>query len=156
MAHTIDPRHQARSLALQALYEIDATDHSVADVLSDRLSGDELVSQTRLLATTLVHGVLEYCPQLDGLIRHYAPEWPLDQIATIDRNILRIAIYELGASSVTPVKVAINEAIELAKTFGTESTPRFINGVLGTLAAREGSLHFSNDSGDHAQETPQH
>ncbi len=156
MAHTIDPRHQARSLALQALYEIDATDHSVADVLSDRLSGDELVSQTRLLATTLVHGVLEHCSQLDGLIRHYAPEWPLDQIATIDRNILRIAIYELGASNLTPVKVAINEAIELAKTFGTESTPRFINGVLGTLAAREGSLRFSNDSGDHAQETPPH
>jgi N utilization substance protein B len=156
MAHKIDPRHQARSLALQALYEIDATDHSVADVLRERLSGDELVTQTRTLATTLVHGVLEHCSQLDGLIRHYAPEWPLDQIATIDRNILRIAIYELGASNLTPIKVAINEAIELAKTFGTESTPRFVNGVLGTLAARESTLRFSNDSGDHARETPSH
>jgi len=157
MVPKIDPRHQARSLALQALYEIDATDHSVANVLRERLDDDELSPQTRTLATTLVRGVLEYCDQLDTLIRHYAPEWPLDQIATIDRNILRIAIYELGAANhQTPVKVAINEAIELAKTYGTESTPRFINGVLGTLAARESKLHFSNDSGDHALKTPRH
>jgi transcription antitermination protein NusB len=142
---TLDYRHQARSLALQVLYELDCTNHNVGDVLRDRLTPIEL-EETRLLATRLVQGVLEHKKTLDLLVHRYAPEWPLDQIAIIDRNILRIAIYELGANTATPPKVAINEAIELAKTFGAESTPRFINGVLGTLAARESDLRsaFSN------------
>lgn len=143
MAPKIDPRHQARSLALQALYELDCTDHQVGEVLADRLAGDTLSARTRALATQLVQNVLAHQDQLDVLIHKYAPEWPLDQIAIIDRNILRIAIYELGAGNKTPVKVAINEAIELAKTFGTESTPRFVNGVLGTLSSAEDSLRNS-------------
>ncbi len=140
MAPPIDPRHQARSLALQALYELDCTRHRLGDVLNERLDGAELSDKIRSLARELITGVLEHQPVLDALIHRYAPEWPLDQIAIIDRNILRIAIYELGASRHTPVKVVINEAIELAKTFGTESTPRFVNGVLGSLAARESDL----------------
>ena len=140
MVQKIDPRHHARSLALQALYELDCTQHGLGDVLRERLGMDELSLQTSTLAKQLVNGVLENKTELDALIHRYAPEWPLDQIAIIDRNILRIAIYELGAGNQTPVKVAINEAIELAKTFGTESTPRFINGVLGTLASRERDL----------------
>ncbi len=143
MTPKIDPRHQARSLALQALYELDCTAHQVGDVLTDRLDDDAISPRARTLATQLVQGVLEYKHKLDVLIHKYAPEWPLDQIAIIDRNILRIAIYELGAGNKTPVKVAINEAIELAKTFGTESTPRFVNGVLGTLSSAEGSLRNS-------------
>lgn len=154
MTAMIDPRHQARSLALQALYELDATDHPVGTVLAERLASGDLVEQTRTLATQLVRGVLASQDQLDTLIRQYAPEWPLDQIATIDRNILRIAIYELGATNQTPVKVVINEAIELAKTFGTESTPRFINGVLGTLAAREAQLTFAPAGGVNGTGTP--
>ncbi len=71
---------------------------------------------------------------MDVLIARYAPEWPLDQMAVIDRNILRIAIFEFYIGGETPVKVAINEAVELAKTYGSDSAPRFINGVLGTLA----------------------
>ena len=134
---TTDYRHQARRLALQALYEIDCTDHQVGTVLSERLEADSYREETRTLTTRLVSGVLEHRDQLDALIRRYAPEWPLDQIAILDRNILRIAIYELIIDDTIPVKVAINEAVELAKTFGAESTPRFINGVLGTLAARE-------------------
>jgi N utilization substance protein B len=134
---TTDYRHQARRLALQALYEIDCTDHQVGTVLSERLESDSYREETRTLTTRLVGGVLEHRDQLDALIRRYAPEWPLDQIAILDRNILRIAIYELIIDDTIPVKVAINEAVELAKTFGAESTPRFINGVLGTLAARE-------------------
>jgi transcription antitermination protein NusB len=137
---TIDYRRQARGLTLQALYEIDCTDHAPADVLRQRLESDSFLTETLLLTTRLVQGVLSYKGQLDVLIHRYAPEWPLDQIAVVDRNILRIAIYELAVEDSIPVKVAINEAIELAKTFGTESTPRFINGVLGTLAARESDL----------------
>ena len=137
---TIDYRRQARGLTLQALYEIDCTDHPPADVLRQRLESDSFLAETQLLTTRLVQGVLSYQDRLDVLIHRYAPEWPLDQIAVVDRNILRIAIYELAVEDSIPVKVAINEAIELAKTFGTESTPRFINGVLGTLAARENDL----------------
>lgn len=134
-----DYRHQARSLALQALYELDCTRHPIAAVLSERLDVELWRPEIRELALRLIHGVLEHKPQLDLLIHRYAPEWPLDQVAIIDRNILRIAVYEL-ADNVVPVKVAINEAIELAKAYGTESTPRFINGVLGSLAARTDDL----------------
>ncbi len=72
---------------------------------------------------------------LDGLIAKHAPEWPLDQVATIDRNIIRISLWEFAVYQKTPIKVAINEAVELAKVFGSDSTPRFVNGVLGSLAA---------------------
>lgn len=133
---TNDYRHDARVLALQTLYEIDSTRHTVGAVLRERLEATNLPPEATVLVTRLVNGVLEFQPRLDVLIRRYAPEWPLDQIAVIDRNILRIAIYEMAVDNSVPVKVAINEAIELAKTFGSESTPRFINGVLGTLAAR--------------------
>ncbi len=142
---TIDYRHQARSLALQVLYEIDCTTHKVSEVLRERLDSDSVRDDTRALATRLVRGVLAYQKNLDVLIHRYAPEWPLDQIAIIDRNILRIAIYELAMEESIPVKVAINEAIELAKTYGTESTPRFINGVLGSLATRETNLRVAID-----------
>jgi N utilization substance protein B len=145
----VDYRHQARTLALQVLYELDCTKHRVGEVLQARFAADGLHEQfasdekyagAQTLATRLVHGVLEYRTRLDELIRHYAPEWPLDQIAVIDRNILRIAIFELVIDRTEPVKVVINEAVELAKTFGTESTPRFINGVLGTLATHESDV----------------
>ena len=135
-----DYRHQARMLALQALYELDCTDHPVGEVLEARLSTEDVSPAARALAERLVRGVLTHREALDTLIRRYAPEWPLEQLATIDRNILRIAIYEMGADDGTPVNVAIHEAVELAKTFGAENTPRFINGVLGTLASHESAL----------------
>lgn len=134
---TTDYRHQARSLALQALYELDCTDHKVGTVLSERLSAPDLREETTALTTRLVQGVLENQYQINMMIHRYAPEWPLTQIAFVDRNILRIAIYELIIDRSNPVKVVINEAVELAKTFGTESSPRFINGVLGALVAQE-------------------
>ena len=142
----VDYRSQARTLALQVLYELDCTTHRVGEVLQacfnvddlhEQLTSGEKYAEAQTLTTTLVHGVQEHQERLDELIRQYAPEWPLDQLAAIDRNILRIAIYELVIDRTAPVKVAINEAVELAKTFGTDSTPRFINGVLGTLATRE-------------------
>ncbi|MCJ7723188.1 MAG: transcription antitermination factor NusB, partial [Anaerolineales bacterium] len=79
--------------------------------------------------------------ELDLSISKYAPEWPLDQIATIDRNILRIASWEFAVKCDTPVKVAINEAVELAKLFGSESAPRFVNGVLGSLAEHQNDIY---------------
>ena len=88
----------------------------------------------------LVFGVLDYHAELDEIIHRYAAEWPIDQIAIIDRNILRLAIYEFGISKEVPLKVAINEAVELAKIFGSSSAPRFVNGVLGAFAENSRAL----------------
>ena len=130
-------RHKARITALQALYEIDCTTHPPGVVIEQRLAQTELPETGQNFARALVQGVGQHRVQLDTHIKKYAPEWPVDQIAIIDRNILRLAIYELLINDDTPVKVAINEAVELAKTFGSDSSSRFINGVLGTLVARE-------------------
>ncbi len=97
-------------------------------------------AELEAFARCLVAGVLEHALRLDRLIHKYAPEWPLDQMAIIDRNILRIAIWEFAVDRQTPTKVAINEAVELAKLYGSDSAPRFINGVLGALAAHEAEL----------------
>lgn len=101
----------------------------------------ELTDDVRMFAHRLVNGVLEQRTRLDALIQQYAPEWPLEQMAIIDRNILRIAIYEFALTGDTPIKVAINEAIELAKDYGSESASRFVNGVLGALAVHEHHSH---------------
>jgi N utilization substance protein B len=85
-------------------------------------------------------GVLRHRRALDELISRYAPEWPLEQMALIDRNVLRMAIFEFAVDRDTPVKVAINEAVELGRLFGSDSAPRFINGVLGTLATQHQAL----------------
>ena len=127
-------RRQARILALQALYEIDSTHHPVGTVLDQRLAEDPLPSDGEAFARELVTGVMKHSAELDKLIQRYAPEWPVDQMAVVDRNVLRIAIYEFSISRETPIKVAINEAVELAKLFGSDSAPRFVNGVLGALA----------------------
>jgi transcription antitermination protein NusB len=133
-------RRQARSLALQALYELDCTRHSVADVMAARLEEQPVAEDLRLFAYKLVNGVLAHKDRLDAVIHTHAPEWPLNQMAIVDRNILRMAIYEFAIWGETPIKVAINEAIELAKDFGSDSASRFINGVLGALATREDEL----------------
>jgi N utilization substance protein B len=133
-------RRQARVIALQALYELDSTRHTVADVMAARLEETPVADDLRQFAFKLVNGVLEYKERLDSVIQVHAPEWPLSQMAVVDRNILRMAIYEFAISGETPIKVAINEAIELAKDFGSDSASRFINGVLGALASREDEL----------------
>ena len=127
-------RRRSRILALQALYEIDTTHHPVGTVLDQRLAEDPLPDEGEAFARELITGVMQHQAELDELIQRYAPEWPVDQMAVVDRNVLRIAIYEFFISKMTPVKVAINEAVELAKLFGSDSAPRFVNGVLGTLA----------------------
>ena len=128
------PRTRARSLALQVLYEVDMANHPPADSFRSRLEESSLSNELSDFARQIIFGVLPVTTILDHLISKYAPEWPLDQIATIDRNILRIALWEFAVLQETPIKVAINEAVELAKLFGSDSAPRFVNGVLGALA----------------------
>lgn len=126
-------RRRARIVALEALYEIDCVSHTPGAVLHRRLSDNDLPPADEEFARHLVEGVLEHQVVLDSFIHEHAPEWPLEQMAYIDRNILRMAIFEFAIDGSTPVKVAINEAVELAKEFGSDSAPRFINGVLGSL-----------------------
>ena len=118
----------------------------MAMVMEERLLDQPLEADLNEFAQQLVTGVVAATPTLDRLIQQYAPEWPLDQMALIDRNILRIAIWEFAAGQHTPIKVAINEAVELAKLYGSDSAPRFINGVLGALAVRQSEVtqHFAN------------
>jgi len=128
------PRTRARSLALQVLYEVDIANHPPAEVFSSRLEETPLSDDLSEFARKIIFGVLPLTNNLDHLIAKFAPEWPLDQIAAIDRNILRMALWEFAVFHETPIKVAINEAVELAKLFGSDSAPRFVNGVLGALA----------------------
>ncbi|MCL4265056.1 MAG: transcription antitermination factor NusB [Anaerolineae bacterium] len=127
-------RRRARRVTLETLYEYDMAEHDPDVILQYRLEESPMESTGVEFARQLVYGVIEHQAEMDILIARYAPEWPLDQMAVIDRNILRIAIYEFLVDGETPIKVAINEAVELAKTYGSDSAPRFINGVLGTLA----------------------
>lgn len=133
-------RHQARIVALQALYEIDCANHAPAVVLEQRFVVARLPTAAKAFARHLVSGVLEHQTVLDMFIHRHAPEWPLEQMAYIDRNILRVAIFEFAVDGQTPVKVAINEAVELAKAFGSDSASRFVNGVLGTLVEHQGAI----------------
>ena len=128
------PRTRARSLALQVLYEVDIAHHLPGDVFKSRLEESTLSEELSEFARQIIFGVLPLNNNLDQLISKYAPEWPFDQIAAIDRNILRIALWEFAVFHETPLKVAINEAVELAKQYGSDSAPRFVNGVLGALA----------------------
>lgn len=129
-------RRQARTVALQVLYEVDCVHHVPAIVLEQQLSRTRLSASYAAFSRRLVNGVLQHKTVLDAFIHQYAPEWPLEQMAYVDRNILRMAIFEFAVDGETPVKVAINEAVELAKTFGSDSAPRFVNGVLGALVER--------------------
>ncbi|MGZ9221627.1 MAG: transcription antitermination factor NusB [Anaerolineales bacterium] len=128
------PRTRARSLALQVLYEVDMANHPPADAFKSRLEENPLSDELSDFARQIIFGVLLRTTDLDQLIAKYAPEWPFEQVAAIDRNILRIALWEFAVFHETPIKVAINEAVELAKEFGSDSAPRFVNGVLGALA----------------------
>jgi N utilization substance protein B len=129
-------RHLARTIALQSLYEWDFNKKPAADLkkivahnvkeFAPGLKDDSFVQ-------TLIDGVLQNQEEIDAKIVKTAPEWPIEQITTVDRNILRLGIYELQYDKNIPPKVAINEAIELAKSFGGEASGRFVNGVLGTL-----------------------
>jgi len=128
-------RRKARTLALQALYEIDTSGHK-ADVVTSRLLAEEdLTEENEAFVREMVSGVIENKEKLDKNIREHAPAWPIEQLPVIDRNILRLAIFEILIDNRVPVKVAINEAVELAKTFGADRSSKFVNGVLGSISA---------------------
>ena len=130
-------RRLSRELALQALYEVDLVGHAPVAVLHERC-GVESKANARVVAYArqLVEGVMATTSHLDQYIQSHAPQWPLDQVAVVDRNLLRIALYEFTVGRV-PFKVAINEAVELAKEYGSDSSPRFVNGVLGALVPHQ-------------------
>jgi len=131
-------RRKARSAALQALYELDCTKHKAEEVLARLRAEEKLPQEAYIFSEELVKGVLQHKPELDALIKKFAPAFPPEQMSVIDRNILRLAIFEILFDDKTPIKVAINEAIELAKGFGSDSSPRLINGVLGSITTERG------------------
>ncbi len=134
-------RRRARSLALQALYEVDSVGHPVGEVLARKADENtSLGEKSAQFFRSLVQGTFEAKSILDKMIADYAPEWPIDELAIIDRSILRLALWELLISENTPLKVIINEAVELAKRYGSSSAPRFVNGVLGTIALQKQEL----------------
>lgn len=129
-------RHLARTIALQTLYEWDFNSKKKNDLAEDlgvnlRQFAPDFDDEG--FSHSLVSGVIKHLSEIDRLITKYAPEWPLEQITIVDRNVLRIGIFELKFSPDIPPKVAINEAIELAKGFGGESSGKFVNGVLGAI-----------------------
>ena len=128
-------RRQARILAFKVLYEVDVARHPPGEVLERLLQAETVDPKVAAYARELIGGVLRHRGELDGTIQEHAPAWPLRQMAAVDRTILRLGLYESRHShGMVPLKVAINEAIELAKLYGGESSPRFVNGVLGRLA----------------------
>ncbi|HET7037267.1 MAG TPA: transcription antitermination factor NusB [Thermomicrobiaceae bacterium] len=129
-------RHQARTLALQVLFEVDVAGHQASDVLARYMADLALPQPVRRYVERLVTGVMQHLEEIDKQIGEAAPAFPVGQLPAVDRNILRIAIYELQQEPDVPVKAAINEAVELAKRFGGENSSRFVNGVLGTIASR--------------------
>lgn len=140
-------RTKARSIALQVLFELDlAPEHKPGEVFQRRVNNEDLPDKLTEFSREIVVGVIPMTKSLDDFIAQHAPEWPVDQVAVIDRNILRIALWEFAVKKCTPVKVAINEAVELAKIYGSDSSPRFVNGVLGSLAERQTELvnYFGN------------
>jgi transcription antitermination protein NusB len=128
------PRRLARVAALQTLYEVDCSRHNWQSAFASRMADEPLPKAAEDFARELVEAIVALRAPLDVLIQRIASEWPLDQMAIIDRNILRMGVYEVLYSTVTPLKVAINESVELAKLFGSDNSPRFVNGALGTLA----------------------
>lgn len=136
-------RHLGRIIALQTLYEQDFrrdagdTEFNLDEVLARNIARyAEMVDDTAFIET-LVHGVDEHVAELDAILQPIAPEWPIDQIARMDRVILRIGLFELRFGKGVPPKVVINEAVELAKAFGGDNSSKFVNGVLGTAMRQQ-------------------
>lgn len=141
------PRHLARITAMQVLYEVDVADHSASEVLArtfedpdltaeDEAPAGDALADVRDRVERLVRGVMENFREIDPYIAEAAPAFPIAQLPAVDRNVLRLATYELLHEAEVPPKAAINEAVELAKRFGGENSSRFVNGVLGTISTK--------------------
>ena len=125
-------RHPARRLALQTLFEIDFNRADPRETLTRGAFRAGLTDDAAAFAWELIDGVLGHRKELDAEIATLAPEFPIDQMPKIDRNVLRIALFELRVSGDAPAAAIIDEAVELAKLFGSEASPKFVNGVLAT------------------------
>ncbi len=130
----VGSRRKARSIIFQALYEIDSTGHNVDDVIKHLLADKGLSEENSTFVHQQVNGVIKNKKQLDENIQRFAPAWPVNQLPVVDRNILRLAIFELLMDNKVPIGIAINEAVELAKQFGSDSSARFVNGVLSSVS----------------------
>lgn len=138
-------RHYARVIAMQVLYEADFNNESdLKKVIKRHLQNLNLSGENVDFLKELVVNTSARAEAIDEMIEKVAPDWPIEQVAIIDRNILRMAIYEITQTD-TPPKVVINEAIELAKTFGSETSSKFINGVLGTVFRNEQPANNTNE-----------
>ena len=127
-------RRKARAIALQALYELDSVRHPAEVILARFLDATSLSDDNKAFIRELVKGVFRHKEQIDQNIQRFAPAWPVEQLAVIDRNILRLAIFEILFDNKVSVKIAINEAVELAKRFGSDNSTKFVNGVLGSVS----------------------
>ena len=130
---TVSTRRDTRILSLQILCEVDTVNHDVEIVLSQIRHDNQMSSKDDQFVCKLVNNVLENLQQLDNMIITYAPSWPINQMPVVDRNLLRMAIGEIEWVSSTPNKVVVNEAVEIAKIFGSDRSPSFVNGVLGSF-----------------------
>lgn len=138
-------RHLARTLAMQTIYEWDFQAHkSIHEMLTLNVNAVDHADDDTVFVEKLINGIVVHKDEIDELIAKAAPEWPLDQISVVDKSILRLAIYEILYETDVPAKVAINEAVELAKTFGGDNSSRFVNGVLGTIYRQ--TERFKHDS----------
>jgi N utilization substance protein B len=131
---SVNPRRKARVAALQALYEADMSSHAALASLDRLIEEEELNEAQAAFARALVEGVLAQRDAIDDVIRQAAPQWPVEQLSAIDRNILRLAIREILMNNGAPLRAAINEAVELAKSFGSDNSAKFVNGVLGSVS----------------------
>ena len=151
-AGTNRQRRRARALALQTLYEADITGHRPAEVLHRLSSQLHTNPAATEYARVLVSGAISHLAEIDGRIARLAVEWPVDQMPAVDRNLLRLALFEaLYNSSTIPVAVAINEAVELAKLYGSDSSSKLINGILGSAVAEETSDSAERTRSGHQQ-----
>jgi N utilization substance protein B len=127
-------RRKARTIAFQTLCEISVTGHEPDKTLEQLLGESNLSEINASFARELVSGAINNKQEIDEYIKRFAPAWPIEQLPVVDKNILRLAIYEILLDNRVPTRVAINEAVELAKIFGSENSAKFINGVLGAVS----------------------
>lgn len=138
-------RRDARSLAMKVLFESDLSRHDALDILFRYLADEEVEAEASEYAEHLLRGVVADLPAIDAIIGDAATAFPVDQLPAVDRNVLRVAVYELRSEDEVPVKTTINEAIDIAKEFGGENSGRFVNGVLGTIAEGVANVDVPKD-----------
>jgi N utilization substance protein B len=136
----VGQRRRARIVVLQALYEADSSSHAPLEALNRIVAEQRLPQEAAAFAQDLIQGVLAQQDKIDQVIAQVAPAWPVGQLPSVDRNILRLAIREMLGDNGTPVRAVINEAVELAKSFGSENSAKFVNGVLGSIERQRNEL----------------